>query len=99
MNRLFPILALLLLACVATLPQPAAISAPVPVRSESDVVQMVVTAEKAVNIRANHTEHSAGLGTLLNGEVVEVFNILAVGDGNWCQIVQGWVNCRYLEAK
>ena len=67
----------------------------VPVNS----VEMVVIAEEGLNIRADHSENSADIGDLFNGDIVTCeLPLTVVAESVWCKHSKGWSNVHWLQA-
>ena len=94
-HHLLPLLisASIFTACAPALdaPIPPPAPAPAPV-----VVEMVVVAPKALNVRSEPSEKAAVVRELRNGDVVVVSAIRVVGESRWCRHADGWSNCRWL---
>lgn len=66
--------------------------------TDVNTVEMVVTG--SLNIRADHSENSADIGDLFEGQIVTCeLPMTVVAESIWCKHEFGWSNTRWLEAK
>ena len=94
MNKILYITMLILvsLACGASaqLPQKSDTALMPEMNTEVNSVEMVVIADTALNIRADHTEESADIGDLFYGDVVTCeLPFTVVGESIWCKQERG----------
>lgn len=101
MTKSLYIIALILpmLACGANVSAPVPSAVPTP--PVVDGVKMIVTGlydGEPLNIRDAANGRETGK-YLYNGNPVTVYEVLVVGDTEWCRHELGWSACRFLEAK
>lgn len=104
MAKFFYIIPLILvsLACGMSVPAENAlgVNKDIHINTEVNSVEMVVIADTALNIRADHTEQSDDIGDLFYGDVVTCeLPFTVVGDSTWCLHERGWSNVRWLEVR
>ena len=96
-----PLLMSLSLACglAAELPSKGGTQLPTQTSTAVNFIEMVVIAEEGLNIRADHSEGSADIGDLFNGDIVTCeLPLTVVAESVWCKHRLGWSNARWLKA-